>query len=249
MTNVGCIIQARMGSTRLPGKVMKDLQGKSVLHHVIQRVKQSNLINEIIIATTKHKRDEVIVEEAKRNHVNFFRGSEEDVLSRYYHSAIEFGLNEVVRITSDCPLIDPHIIDDVIAFYCSNNYTMVSNAGLDINKRTYPRGMDTVIFSINILKEAFENTKEKYQREHVTPYIYEKYSDDIYYYKNDIDFSDYRLTLDTPEDYRLIKKIYEELYKGKHNFYLEDIIKLLIKNPKLKAINKNIKQKKVKDEQ
>lgn len=247
MTNVGCIVQARMGSTRLPGKVMKDLQGKSVLHHVIQRVKQSNLIDEIIIATTKHKRDEVIVEEAKRNHVNFFRGSEEDVLSRYYHSAVEFGLDAIVRITSDCPLVDPSVIDEVIDFYLNNNFVLVTNGGAGDNDRTYPRGLDIAIFSFNVLEEAYENATQQYQREHVTPYIYEKFSDEIYRYKNERDLSDYRLTLDTPEDYDLIKKIYEKLYDGKHDFYLDDIIDFLEKNPELKAINENIIQKKVKE--
>jgi spore coat polysaccharide biosynthesis protein SpsF len=247
MTKVGCIIQARMGSTRLPGKVMKELQGKSVLYHVIQRVKQSKLIDEIIIATTNHKRDEVIVDEAKANDVNFFRGSEEDVLSRYYYSAVEFGLDAIVRITSDCPLVDPFVIDEVVNFYLNNNYVLVTNGGVGENDRTYPRGLDTAIFSFDVLKDAHENATQKYQREHVTPYIYENFPDEIYRYKNERDLSEYRLTLDTPEDYELIKKIYEKLYEGKHDFYLDDIIDFLEKNPGLKTINENIKQKKVKE--
>lgn len=247
MTKIGCIIQARMGSTRLPGKVMMDLKGETVLHHVIERVKKSELIDEIVIATTVKEKDNIIVEEAKRNDVKYFRGSEEDVLSRYYHSAVEFGLDAIVRITSDCPLVDPFVIDEVVGLYSNNNYFLVTNGGAGENDRTYPRGFDTAIFSFDVLKKAFENANQQYQREHVTPYIYENYPDKIYRYKNEKDLSDYRLTLDTPEDYELIKKIYEKLYEGKHDFYLDEIIDFLEKNPELKAINKNIKQKKVKE--
>jgi len=246
MGKIGCIIQARMGSTRLPGKVMNDLEGEPVLYHVIERVKKPELIDEIVIATTTHERDDVIVEEAKRDDVKYFRGCEEDVLSRYYESTKEFEIDTIVRITSDCPLMDPNITDEIINFYNNNSYTLVTNAGPDVEKRTYPRGMDTEVFSVNILEEAFENAEKNYQREHVTPYIYEKYENDIYYYKNETDLSEYRLTLDTPDDYTLMKKIYKELYNGEHDFYLKDIIELFKENPDLKKVNKDIEQKEIK---
>ena len=127
---IGAIIQARMGSTRLPEKVMKNLQGKTVLEHVIERVTQSKLIDEIIIATTTHERDAVIESEALRCGVKAFRGSEDDVLSRYYYAAKENNLDVVVRITSDCPLIDPIVLDEIINFYLKNNYDIVSNLSL-----------------------------------------------------------------------------------------------------------------------
>lgn len=247
MDKIGCIIQARMGSTRLPGKVMKDLEGETVLYHVIERVKQSELIDEIVIATTIHERDDVIVEEAKRNDVEYFRGSEEDVLSRYYGAADKYDFDTTVRITSDCPLIDPNIIDEIIDFYIENPYRLVTNAGPNVEKRTYPRGMDTEVFSFSTLEEAFENAKKTYQKEHVTPYIYENYENEIYYYKNENDLSEYRLTLDTPDDYKLIKKIYQELYEGEHNFYLEDIIDLFYQKPDLKKVNQDIEQKEVRE--
>ncbi len=237
------IIQARMGSTRLPGKVMKDLKGKPVLWHVIERVKQSKNIDRIIIATTTHKRDLIIFEKAKEWGVNAYQGSEEDVLARYYEAADKYDIDTVVRITSDCPLIDPKVTDEIVEYYTKNDYTLVTNAGSDLNNRTYPRGLDTEVFSFNALEKAYNTAEENYQREHVTPYIYENY-DDVYYYKNDKDLSNYRLTLDEKDDYILIKKIYEKLYDGKHDFYMKDIISFLSRNSKIAKINQHVEQKK-----
>jgi spore coat polysaccharide biosynthesis protein SpsF len=242
---IGAIIQARMGSTRLQGKVMKNLQGKTVLEHVIERVKQSKLIDEIIIATTTNGRDTVIEDEALRCGVKVFRGSEEDVLSRYYYAAKEYDLDVIVRITSDCPLIDPKIVDEIIEIYKENNFDIVTNTGNDLANRTFPRGLDAEVFSFNFLEKAHNNATEKYQREHVTPYIYET-SNNIYYYKNQTDYSKYRWTLDTDEDFELIKEIYNNLYHGSHDFYLRDIVKLLEKMPELYEINAHIEQKKIK---
>jgi len=239
------IIQARMGSTRLPGKVMKDLKGKPVLWHVIERVKQAENIDQIIIATTTHERDEIIFEKVKEWGVRAYQGSEEDVLARYYKSANKYDVDTVVRITSDCPLIDPHVIDEIVEYYNENDYTLVTNAGSDLNNRTYPRGLDTEVFSFEVLEKSYNKAEEKYQREHVTPYIYEKY-DDIYYYKNNEDLSNYRLTLDTKEDFELIKILYDKLYQGKHDFYLNKTIEVLNKNKELLKINQNIKQKELK---
>lgn len=237
------IIQARMGSTRLPGKVMKDLNGKPVLWHVIERVKHTKNIDQIIIATTTHKKDKIIFEKALEWGVKSYRGSEEDVLARYYEAADKYDVNTIVRITSDCPLIDPYVTDEIVEYYKNNNYTLVTNAGADLNKRTYPRGLDTEVFSFEALEKAYNKAEEKYQREHVTPYIYENYAD-IFYYKNDKDLSNYRLTLDEKDDYILIKKIYEELYYGKHDFYMKDIISFLRENPKIEKINRHVEQKK-----
>lgn len=236
------IIQARMGSSRLPNKVMKQLCGKSVISHDIERVKQSKLINQIVIATTTSKKDDILVKEALSNNVNVYRGSEEDVLSRYYEAALENKADIVVRITSDCPLIDPFIVDNVIKCYLQDKYDLVTNSGNELNQRTFPRGLDLEVFSFESLEDAYKNARKQYQREHVTPYIYEN-SKKIYIYKNKIDFSKYRWTLDTEEDYELIRSIYEELYKGKHNFYFDDILVLFNEKPNLYNINKHIEQK------
>lgn len=241
---IGAVIQARVGSSRLPRKIMKKIEGKTVLDHVITRVNQSTRIDEIIVATTLHERDSVIESEALKCGVKVFRGSEEDVLSRYYYAAKQNKLDVIVRITSDCPLIDPVLLDDIIQFYQSNNYDIITNAGNELDKRTYPRGLDIEIFSVEILENAYYNAEEKYQREHVTPYIYEKYRD-VYIYKNDIDYSKFRWTLDTAEDLQLITEIYKRLYHGKHDFFMDDIIKLFDSNPELFKINAHVEQKKL----
>ncbi|WP_226670468.1 glycosyltransferase family protein [Metabacillus litoralis] len=242
---IAAIIQARMGSTRLSGKVMKEIKGSTILSHVIERVKQSSLIEEIIIATTEHERDDVIEKEAIACGVKVFRGSEEDVLSRYYLAAKENNIDIIVRITSDCPVIDPNVIDKMVKYYLQENYALLTNAGSELSQRTFPRGLDTEIFSFDELEDAFNNGQEKYHREHVTPYIYE-HSNKIYYYKNDIDYSNHRWTLDTEEDFELINEIYNRLYNGKHDFYLQDILEIFNQEPKLSTINAHIEQKKIK---
>lgn len=241
---IAAIIQARMGSTRLSGKVMKDIKDRTVLSHVIERVKQSKLIDEIIIATTIHERDNVIENEAIKCS-KVYRGSEEDVLSRYYLAAKENNIDIIVRITSDCPVIDSNVIDEIVNFYLKGKYDIVTNAGSDISQRTFPRGLDTEVFSFEVLEDAFNNGREKYHREHVTPYIYEN-SNKIHYFKNDINYSMYRWTLDTEEDFELISEIYNRLYKGTHDFYLQDIVEVFKKEPKLFTINSHIEQKKIK---
>lgn len=238
------IIQARMGSTRFFGKVMTKIADRTVLEHVITRVRQSKRVDEIVIATTTKLDDDLIVDEAKQIGVNYFRGSEDDVLSRYYYAAKENSADIVVRITSDCPLIDPKIIDGMLEFYKNNNYNIVSNAGSDLTQRTYPRGLDTEIFSFKQLEDAFNKADKTYQREHVTPYIYEN-TKNIFYYKNNQDNSNHRWTLDTREDFELITKIYDLLYTGQHDFYLKEILGVFDKKPELLNINAHIEQKKI----
>ncbi len=240
---IAVIIQARMGSTRLPGKVMKYLCGKTVLAHDIERVRQAERIDEIIIATTTDPADDCIVSEAKKYGATVFRGSEDDVLSRYYFAAKEFGVDTIIRVTSDCPLIDPHVLDDVVRYYLDNSFDIVTNAGNDLSQRTYPRGLDVEIFSFHALEDAQLHATKKYQREHVTPYLYE--NGRVSYYKNTVDYSCYRWTLDTDEDWKLIEEIYSRLYHGEHNFYLNQIVDVMKKNPELYDINKNIEQKKL----
>lgn len=243
MNKVDAIIQARTGSTRLPNKIIKKIGDKTVLEHVIERVKQTKRIDDIVIATTNEETDDIIVDYAKKNKVNYYRGSEEDVLARYYEAAKKFNSDTVVRITSDCPVIDPYIIDLLIEFYQKHNYDILTNAGPDVSQRTYPRGLDTEVFSYKALEKAYINASEKYQREHVTPYMYENFNN--YVYKSDKDYSYHRWTLDTQEDFELIKKIFEHLYKGKHDFYLKDILNLFDNNPLLYEINQHISQKKI----
>ncbi|MBK3494836.1 glycosyltransferase family protein [Viridibacillus sp. YIM B01967] len=236
------IVQARMGSTRLPGKVMKEINGIPLLEYQIERMQRSKLIDEIVIATTSDNNDPIIQLCTKLN-VSYFEGSEQDVLERYYNAAEQYDADLVVRMTSDCPLIDPEIIDSVIQYYCNNEYDYVSNT----QTRTFPRGMDTEVFSMNALRSAFFNANEAYEREHVTPHLYlnsDKYTIGQYI-NSEKDISGFRLTVDTPEDFKLISIILLDLYKMDKHFDLEMIIEKLENNPELIKINANIQQKKL----
>jgi len=243
--NVVCIIQARIGSTRLSGKVLKRICGKTVLEHDIDRLKRVKNINKIVIATTTLEKDNVIVEEADRLKVAYFRGSEEDVLSRYYYATKENNADIVVRVTSDCPLIDSEVTEKIIQYYLDNSekYDYTSNT-ID---RTYPRGLDTEVFSFKALERAFNEAESQRDREHVTPYIWGNPNlFKLAQYKNDVDYSALRWTLDTIEDFELINKIYTILYSEKgNNFSMKDIIELYKEYPELKEINEHIEQKKI----
>lgn len=229
----------------MPGKVLKKICNKTVLEHDIDRLKRVNNINKIIIATTTLEKDDLIVEEADRLKVAYYRGSEEDVLSRYYYAAKENNADIIVRVTSDCPLIDSEVTEKIIQYYLDNDdkYDYVSNT-ID---RTYPRGLDTEVFSFKALEKAFNKATSQRDREHVTPYIWDNFNIfKLKQYKNDVDYSQLRWTLDTMEDFELINCIYTLLYPKKgNNFNIKDIIELYKEYPELEEINKHIEQKKV----
>jgi spore coat polysaccharide biosynthesis protein SpsF len=238
------IIQARMGSSRLPGKVMKILEGRSVLSHVIHRIKAIQEVDEVVVATTLLPSDQIIVEESHRYGVTSFRGDEQDVLRRYYEAAKQIKADVVVRITSDCPLIDPDIVADVIRWYHTHNLDYVSNSLVP----SYPRGLDTEVFSFRVLEEANFFAREAKQREHVTPYIYQnptKYKLGVV--KSQVDYSKYRWTLDTTEDWELISKIYQKLYLPEGIIAFQEVVALLEREPWLHSINAHIEQKKLID--
>jgi spore coat polysaccharide biosynthesis protein SpsF len=236
------IDQARMTSTRFPCKVLKKVLNKSLLEYQIERLKRVKLVDQIVVATTTNDTDHLIVDLCEHLLIDYFQGSEEDVLERYYQAAKKYKADLVVRITSDCPLIDPQVINQVIQFYLDNQtkYDYVSNS----LKRTYPRGMDTEIFSFQILEQAFYEAIEKPDREHVTPFINRQPNRyrlaNISYSENQ---SHHRWTVDTPEDFELIQKILESLYPNNPYFSLEDNLKLLDKFPQWQKINAHIEQK------
>ncbi|MDF1611971.1 MAG: glycosyltransferase family protein [Stygiobacter sp.] len=236
------IIQARIGSTRLPKKIFLPLSGKPILWHVYQRVKKSKLIDNVIIATTDLPEDDLVEMFCIENKINYFRGSSDDVLSRYYFTAKNFQSDIIVRITSDCPLIDSNVIDEIIKLFISENADYASN----VLERTFPRGYDTEVFSFSVLEKTFFEAKEKFEREHVTPFIYNH--PEIFKlvsYKINKDYSSLRLTIDTQEDYNLIKIIYDSLFDSNNFFNLNDVINFLNKNPELIKINQHIEQKKL----
>jgi spore coat polysaccharide biosynthesis protein SpsF len=237
------IVQARMTSTRLPGKVLKQVLGKPLLEYQVERLQRVKLADEIVIATTNNQTDEPIVELCNSLSIAYFRGSEGDVLERYYQAATAHQADVVVRVTSDCPLIDPQVIDTAIDYYLQDRstYDYVSNC----IKRTYPRGMDTEVFSFSVLEQAFMEATAQPDHEHVTPFIYrqpERYSLGHVIYSEDC--SHYRWTVDTPEDFELIKKIIETVYPNKPYFTLEYCLELLKQNPDWYFINSDIEQKK-----
>jgi spore coat polysaccharide biosynthesis protein SpsF len=238
---IATIIQARMASTRLPGKVLMDINGKPMLLRVIERIKHSKLNQKIIIATSINREDDVIFDFALKHNIDIFRGSQDDVLNRYYETAKFFNVEVIVRITSDCPLIDPEIIDKVIHAYQSVNKTIVTNAGIDLSNRTYPRGLDVEVFSYNSLKNANNNAQKDYEREHVTPYLY-RLANEVHFVCNSNDLSKYRLTVDTSEDLKLVREIYES-FDNERIFYLREIMNLLYEKKHLFKINELIEQK------
>ena len=241
---VVAIIQARMGSTRLPGKVMKKILGKPVILWDLDRIFPSKLIDEIVVAIPYGKENDVIVDTIKEYNDNIVttRGSEDDVLDRYYQAAVQTNANVVVRITSDCPLIDYIVIDNVIEQFLDNNCDYCSNS----LTRTYPRGLDTEVFSFKALEEAWNEAKKDHEREHVTPYIIEnpdKFK--LLNVANDIDLSHLRWTLDTKEDFEFIDAIYQNICLDKGIFSMSDILSLLDIKPELININQHIRQKSI----
>lgn len=242
--NVVAVVQARMGSTRLPGKILKKVNGKTLLDYQMERVEQSKLIDKIVIATTVKESDQPIVDFCLKRNIDYYRGSEDDVLSRYYEAAHEFKADIIVRLTSDCPIIDPEVIDKVIQFYLENQSKLdyVSNT-ID---RTYPRGLDTEVFSLEALNKAYNKATHPRDREHVTAYFYtnpEKFR--IGSFNEGPNYSEYRWTVDTEEDFKLIELILTSLYKDGKLFSLSDTIDLLEKHPEWKKINEHIEQKKL----
>jgi len=228
------IIQVRMGSTRLPGKVLKKLNGITVLESLLNQLNYSKLLNDKIIATTSNSEDDVIVNFCKSKEIKCFRGSQDDVLDRYYNCAKKFSINTIIRITSDCPLMDPQVIDDVIDFYLKNSYDYVNN----FYKRTYPYGNDVEIFSIKVLEKVWEKATKPSEREHVTPYIYNNPDEfSLGWIENKENLSEFHWTIDRKEDLIFVQNIFKKI--SKRPILMKDIIDVIKNDPSLLEINKN----------
>ena len=233
------IIQARMGSTRLPGKMLLPIvDNKGALELMLERVCQAKTLQKIVVATTTSPSDDRLVDLCKRLDYEYFRGDEDDVLERYYQAALAFGPTEViVRLTGDCPLHDPTVIDKVVSCFLDSDIDYASNT----NPPTYPDGLDVGVLSFSVLRRAWRQASLKSEREHVTPYIRnhpEQFKTvNVEYEKN---LSGKRWTLDNRGDYEFIKHIYSNLYRGKHVFGMEEILEFLAKHPEIEQINKHI---------
>ncbi|MBI5588131.1 MAG: glycosyltransferase family protein [Deltaproteobacteria bacterium] len=228
---VVAVIQARMSSTRLPGKVMKEVSGNTILGHVVSRLKASGLIDTVAVATTTERTDDLIAEWCAENKVPVYRGSLNDVLDRYFQAAKKFGAKTIVRVTSDCPLIDPALVDRVIERFSEGGYDHVSVGP------TYPDGLDAEVFSFASLSKAHKEARLASEREHVTPYIWK--NPGLFRLASiecGKDLSRMRWTVDDERDLLLVTKIYEGLGSEKL-FHMEEVLLFLERNPELLEIN------------
>jgi spore coat polysaccharide biosynthesis protein SpsF len=239
--HVVCTIQARMTSTRLPGKVLMPVLGKPLLELMIERLRRARHVDEIVVATTEDASSDPIEELAERLGVGCFRGSEDDVLARVLGAAHAFGADLIVETTGDCPLIDPAVVDRVIEGFREGGVDYCSN----ILKRTYPRGLDVQVFPTRVLEEVDRRTDDPSDREHVSLYIYEKPG--RFRLRNvesaHPDSAELRLTVDAPEDYELIRAVFEALYESDPAFGLEEMLALFEARPELPELNRDIEQK------
>lgn len=236
---IAAIVQARTGSTRFPNKVFADLEGKPIIWHIFNRLSYSKYISNFILATTTNENDKRLVDWAKSNEIQYFQGSELDVLKRYFDASLAFEVDVIVRITADDPFKDPQIIDSVIEMFLAEQLEFAYNNF----PPSFPEGLDSEVFSFEALKLANSNASDPFEREHVTQYFYRNpafFKQNNLLYKENI--SNLRLTIDTELDYLLAKEIYRHLYSPEKPFLLKDILDFFSANPGISNLNKNVKR-------
>jgi len=232
---VVAIIQARMGSTRLPRKVLLDICGRSMLWHVVNRVRQAKLLSGVVVATSVDSSDDPVAGFCEQEGNPCFRGSEDDVLDRYYQTARWMSADVIVRITADCPLIDPNVVASVVQCYLDGNYDYVSNT----DPPTFPDGLDTEVFSLEALKRTWHEARLQSEREHVTPYI--RKHPELFRIGNVTygeDLSSMRWTVDEPRDLGFVRAVYDHLKSMSSN--MADALDILKEHPELMKINAGI---------
>ena len=233
------IIQARVNSTRLPGKILLPTCGEPLLVRMVERVQMAECVETVVVATTTSDEDTAIVELCNQHHIEVYQGSKYDLLDRHYQIANRYRAEAIVKIPSDCPLIDPTVIDKVINYYFLNEgkFDYVSN----LHPATYPDGNDVEIMSFSTLEKSWENAIAPMELEHTTPYIWERpdqFRIGNVTWETGFDFSmSHRWTIDYPEDYEFIRQVYEALYPSNKNFGIRDILRLLNEKPELSEIN------------
>ncbi|MDX9865089.1 MAG: glycosyltransferase family protein [Anaerolineaceae bacterium] len=241
------IIQARMGSSRLPGKVMQEIDGRPMLEWVITRAGRAKLVDEVAVATTTDASDDPIETYCKAHHVPVYRGDAFDVLDRYYQAARVFQADVIVRLTADCPLLDPYVVDQTVRRFFTEGADFAANRLPPPFKRTFPIGLDTEVCSFAALERAWKEADQKYQREHVMPYLYDtKGRFKVVVVNNPEDFGDQRWTVDTPEDLEFVRQVAAG-FGHFDDFNWMDVLALLDRNPALLEINAQIKHKTMKD--
>ena len=259
---VVAIIQGRMSSSRLPGKILADIAGQPMLTRVFTRTSRAQTLDEVLFATTTDASDDPVAEYCDFSGIPFSRGNLYDVLDRYYQSSKEAKADVVVRITADCPIIDPVLIDDVVNTLLEDEYDFVCNRLPPPWHRTYPIGLDVEACTFSILEKAWKKAKEPQHREHVMPYLYEGvdlttfdrqlqtgisprgYKVALLHHTTDL--GDYRWTVDTPEDLEFIRQVYVR-FDGRDDFTWKEVLDLVHNEPKLMEINASVKHKTLKD--
>lgn len=236
---IAAVIQARMGSTRLPNKVLKTIGDTTLLEMQINRVQKSNKINNIIVATSTKAKDDEIEAFCIKKGIKFYRGSENDVLSRYYECAKHFNIKTIVRLTADCPLIDPIIIDKVIDTFVQQKVDYSSNT-IPPETSFWPDGSDVEVFSFQALERAHKESIKDEDREHVTFYFWKDKSNGFSttQLNNSENWSKYRFTVDYEEDYKVLELIYKEIKRKNIFGHVHEIINILNERPDIKEINK-----------
>ena len=238
------IIQARMRSTRLPGKVLLDIAGQPMLVHVFERTRLAKTINQVVVATTDDPSDDAIEALCQERGYPYYRGSLYDVLDRYYQAACLFAADVIVRITADCPLIDPEVIDKTVLGFLGNGiYDFAANRLPPPWGRTYPIGLDTEVCSFAALELAWREAWQPHQREHVMPFFYdqpERFR--ILHVNHSRDYGRLRWTVDTPEDLKLVRQIFAR-FPDREDFSWLEVLELFEKEPDLALINAQINAK------
>lgn len=239
MTTIA-ILQARTGSTRLPGKVLMDLAGAPLLVRVLERAQAIPGLDRVVVATTTAERDRPLIDLARQRGIEAFAGSEDDVLDRYYRAAQHFGAGVVVRVTADCPLLDPWVSERVVARYRQGDVDYVCNT----QPPTFPDGLDTEVFSFQALERAWRQATLASEREHVTPYIW-KHPDQfrLANVMNEVDLSTLRWTVDEAPDLEFVRAVYTRLYRDERPlFSMQDVLTLLASEAGLQDAHTHFKR-------
>jgi len=236
-----------MNSTRLPGKVLMEIEGKPMLSHVINQTISANLIDDVIIATSTNSSDEPIIAFCEKNNVKYFRGSEKNVLDRYFKCAQKFSCDPIIRVTADCPLVDPNIIDNILEKFERGNYDYVSTTITKQDSKwmdstcNFPQGLAVEVAKFSTLNKAWENAKKPSELEHVFPYVqFHPELFNIGNLQNNEDFSYIRCTVDHPQDLDFVRKIYQKIPKNKPFVELNDILDIVRDDPKIVETNNMI---------
>jgi len=243
LRNTVAIIQGRMASSRLPGKILLDIAGKPMLAHVVERARRAKTVDQVVVATTTQPEDDAVEEYCRLNAIAVSRGSLQDVLDRFYQAALVFHADTVVRLTADCPLLDAQVLDHTVEEFLRTGVDFGCNRLPPPLKRTYPIGLDVEVCTFQALERAWKEAKEPHEREHVMPYLYDTPGRfKILRVDYEKDFGDMRWTVDTHEDLELVRQVFARLAQTPDFTWL-DVVDLFEREPQLALINSQVKHK------